>query len=187
MKAKHSDSLIIVWRIAQFEAKQLRASAIEPVHLFIALCKIVDVDLPELISKNMPDRNEILEESLRETRRIRTIFRVADVNAKILRRNLRRIFVREQSDARNPKPIRRSSASKDVFGEAEHFAEATNEKVYPVHLLYALMLSADKDRDTELAEMGISKKRLLNVAKRDVFTFRMQELSASKAARARLN
>lgn len=187
MRAKHSESLIVVWRIAEFEAKQLRASAIEPVHLLIGLCKIVDVDLPELISKNTLDRDEILEESLRETRRLRTVFRVAGVNAKILRRNLRRIFVREQSDVRNPKPLRRSSASKEIFGDAEHFAEGTNQVVYPVHLLYAILFSDDKDRDAVFADLDINKKRLLNVAKREVFAFQMQAISPSKAARARRN
>jgi len=187
MRPKHSDSLIIVWRIAEIEAKHLRASAIEPVHLLIGLCKIVDVDLPELISKNNPDRNEVLEELLRETRRVRTIFRVAGMNAKAVRRNLRRAFLGERFDSLDSTRLRRSSASKDVFADAEHFAQASDDPVYPIHLLYAVLLCTDKDRDATFADLGISTKRLLDVAKRDVLNFKLQTPSSTKAARAHRN
>ena len=187
MKSRHSASLLLVWRVAELEARRLRASMIEPIHLIIGLCKIVDLDLPELVSKDAPHREEILEESLREIRRVRTIFRVAGVNAKALRRNLRRVFVGERLDSRNSTQLRRSSASRDIFADAEHFAEATNQAVYPVHLLYAVLIFTDKDRDAVLADADISKKRLLDVAKRDIFAFQMQAISPSKAARARWN
>ena len=46
MKPLHSNSLILVWRVAEYEARNLKASMIEPSHLLLGLCKIVDVDLP---------------------------------------------------------------------------------------------------------------------------------------------
>src|ERR1700747_2049483 len=90
MKSHHSQSLISIWRIAEIEARHLNAPEIEPTHLLLGLCKVVDVDLPSIVSKDAPDRDEILEELLREVRRLRTVFRVAGVNAKALRRRLRR-------------------------------------------------------------------------------------------------
>jgi hypothetical protein len=37
MKSLHSDSLILVWRVAEFEARHSKASTIEPTHLLLGL------------------------------------------------------------------------------------------------------------------------------------------------------
>ena len=79
---KHSASLILVWRVAEFEARHAKASTIEPTHLLLGLCKVVDLDLPEFVAKDAPDRDEVLEELLREVRRLRTVFRAAGLDAK---------------------------------------------------------------------------------------------------------
>lgn len=187
MKPRHSNSLILVWRLAEFEARQLQASTIEPRHLLLGLCKVVDVDLVQLIATNAPDRDEMLEESLREVRKLRTIFRVAGVDAKVLRRCLRQASpdLRMFADAGN-KHLRRTPDTKDVFADAEHFAEATNGPVYPAHLLYAVLLSQDKDRDSVLAELNIDKRRWSTVAKRQVLTLQINAAD-SKAAKAQWN
>ena len=187
MKSRHSASLVLVWRIAEFEARHLNASKIEPIHLLLGLCKVVDVDLPTLISKEIPDRDEVLEESLREVRRLRTVFRVASVNAKALRRHLRRTSLEARFSFTESERLRRSSAAKDVFADAEHFAQASNQPVYPVHLLYASLVAEDKDRDMTLADLDISKRRLLNVTKRDALTFQVGPVSEAGGARTRWN
>ena len=88
MKSQHSNSLILVWRVAEFEARHCRKRpTIEPTHLLLGLCKVVDLDLPEFVSKDAPDRNEVLEELLREVRKLRTVFRAAGLDAKTFRRN----------------------------------------------------------------------------------------------------
>src|ERR1017187_5593435 len=87
---KHSNSLILVWQIAELEARRLHSENIEARHLLIGLCKIVDVDLPALVSHDTQDRDAVLEDLLREVRRLRTVFRTADVDARHLRRSLRR-------------------------------------------------------------------------------------------------
>jgi ATP-dependent Clp protease ATP-binding subunit ClpA len=187
MKPRHSASLLLVWKVAELEALHLNASKIEPVHLFLGLCKVVDVDLPELVSKNAPDRDEILEELLREVRRLRTIFRSAGPNAKALRRHLRRAAPEGRFSFVESEWLRRSSSAKEIFADAEHFAQASNQSVYPAHLLYATLLAEDKERDATLANLDISKKRLLGVAKRDVLTFQVGQVSSTRAARARWN
>jgi len=88
MLASHSSSLALVWLVAQFEARHLKASTLTPTHLLLGLCKIVDLDLTELVSKSAPDRDAVLEESLREVRKLRNVFRTAGVDAKQLRRTL---------------------------------------------------------------------------------------------------
>jgi len=165
---KHSNSLLFVWRIAELEARRLHTDVIEPAHLLIGLCKIVDVDLPELVSKDTPDRDAVLEELLREVRRLRTVFRTAGVDARLLRRSLRRTC-EGSHDVLVPKgPLHRSQAAKDVFADAEHFAEISGGVTFPIQLLHALLLSKDPDRDEVLSGVGVNVKRFQDTAKREV-------------------
>src|SRR5438132_12031177 len=107
MAPRHSASLILVWRVAEFEARNLNASTIEPTHLLLGLCKVVDLDLPELVAKDSPDRDEVLEELLREVRKLRTIFRDAGVDAKAFRRRLRRASRESRCSVNASEPLRR--------------------------------------------------------------------------------
>ncbi len=187
MKSRHSTSLLLAWRVAEAEARNLNGNAIEPTHLLLGLCKMVDLDLPEVISKDAPDRDDILEECLREIRKIRTVFQVAGVNPKILRRRLRRASPDRRFSLEESERLHRNSSAKQVFADAEHFARASNAAVYPVHLLYATLLAEDDDRDAILADFKMDKKRLLSVAKREVLTFQIGSASGTRAARARWN
>jgi hypothetical protein len=92
-----------------------------------------------------------------------------------------------QRNARQSEQLHRSSAAKQVFADAKHFAQLGNSTVYPVHLLYATLLAEDKRRDATLAELNADKKRLLIVAKRKVLTPQVGSASASKKARTRWN
>jgi ATP-dependent Clp protease ATP-binding subunit ClpA len=184
---KHSASLILVWRVAEFEARHAKASTIEPNHLLLGLCKVVDLDLPEFVAKDDPDRDEVLEELLREVRRLRTVFRAAGLNAKTFRRKLRRFSPERRFALDDSERLRRSSAAKQVFAEAEHFAQLGSSAVYPVHLLYAGLLADDEHRDATLAEMNVEKKHLLTVSKREVLGRQMGSASPSAKARTRWN
>lgn len=187
MKSRHSNSLILVWRVAEFEARHQKASVIEPTHLLLGLCKVVDLDLTEIVSKETPDRDEVLEELLREVRRLRTIFRTAGLDAKILRRHLRRPSQDQRFALDESERLHRSFAAKRVFADAEHFAQLGGGAVYPIHLLYATLLSEDEQRDATLTNLGVDKKRLLTVAKREVLMPQIGASSGSKKERARWN
>jgi len=167
MKPLHSNSLILVWRVAEYEARNLKASMIEPSHLLLGLCKIVDVDLPALVAKDIADRDEILEELLREVRRLRNIFRAAGLNARAFRRRLRAKGGGNRFTLSEARRLRRSKNAKQVFVDAEHFAAIANSPVYPTHLLYAALLTDDESRDAIMNELAIDKNRLRQVAKRE--------------------
>jgi ATP-dependent Clp protease ATP-binding subunit ClpA len=184
---KHSASLIMVWRVAEFEARNAKTSTIEPNHLLLGLCKMVDLDLPEFVAKDSPDRDEVLEELLREVRRLRTVFRAAGLDAKTFRRKLRRVSAERRFTLDNSERLRRSSAAKRIFAEAEHFAQLGSSAVYPVHLLYACLLGDDEHRDATLNELKVEKKRLLTVSKREVLGKQMGSTSPSAKARTRWN
>lgn len=187
MKPSHSNSLILIWRVAEFEARHQNASTIEPTHLLLGLCKVVDLDLPELVSKDSPDRDEVLEELLREVRKLRTVFRAAGLDARTFRRRLRRTAPERRFSLAESERLRRSSAAKQVFVDAEHLAQLGTGTVYPVHLLYATLLAEDKYRDAMLTELNADKRRLLTVAKREVLPPQVRSGSDSKKARTRWN
>ena len=187
MKSRHSSSLVLSWRVAEFEARHQNASTIEPTHLLLGLCKVVDLDLPELVAKDSPERDEVLEELLREVRKLRTVFRAAGLDAKAFRRRLRRASPERRFSLAESERLRRSSAAKQVFADAEHFAQLGSGTVYPVHLLYATLLAEDKHRDATLTELNIEKKRLMSVAKREVVMPQLGSASVSKKARTRWN
>ena len=187
MKSRHSNSLILVWRVAEFEARHSKASTIEPTHLLLGLCKVVDLDLTEFVSKDLPDRDEVLEELLREVRKLRTVFRAAGLDAKMFRRRLRRASPERRFALDDSERLRRSPAAKQVFADADHFAQLGSSTVYPVHLLYATLLAEDKHRDATLAELKVEKKRLMSVAKREVLMPQLGSASSSKKSRTRWN
>ncbi len=168
MKPRHSDSLLLIWRLAEFEARQLKSAIIEPTHLLLGLCKSVDLDLSAIVSKASPDHDEVLEELLREVRRLRTIFRATGLDARIFRRALRRVSGGNRTAQSESQRLRRSKSAKLVFSDAEHFAEMSNCMVFPVHLLYAVVLVEDHSRDTVLKDCGVELKRLEQVAKREL-------------------
>jgi hypothetical protein len=114
MNPRHSDSLLLVWQVAELEARRLHAEFIEPSHLLIGVCKIVDLDLPALVSKETPDRDAVLEELLREVRRVRTVFRTAGVDACKLRRLVRRTCEGSRDVVVPKGRLHRTQASKNL-------------------------------------------------------------------------
>lgn len=167
MKPKHSDSLLITWEVADWEAHQMRAEYLEPIHLLIGICKMVDLDLPALVSKDNPDRDSVLEELLREVRRIRTVFSTAHVDARVLRRRLRQLYAHSDDGIVRKGRLHRSETSKEIFSDAEHFAEISGSTVLPVHLLYALLLSKDDERDAVMSKLHFNASRLRGAVKRE--------------------
>lgn len=167
MKPSPSHSLLLVWQIAEMETRHLHTEVIAPHHLLIGLCKIVDVDLPSLLPKDAPDRDAILEELLREVRRVRTVFHTTKIDPRTLRRNLRRASEGSHDVALPKGTLHRTTASKDVFADAERFAEVAGSPVFPIHLLYALVLTKDLDRDAVLSDLGCSLARLVAATKQE--------------------
>jgi len=172
MSARISKSLVLIWQLAEFEARQLRAVLIEPQHLLLGLCKSVDVDLMALPIKDSPDRDEVLEELLREVRRLRTDFRAAGLDPRAFRRALRQKWVGSQGAEQESKRLHRSKDSKAIFSEAEHLAELSSSPVFPVHLLYTVVCMKDELRDQLLDLHGVEPARLLKLAKRDAIPLR---------------
>ena len=168
MTPAHSNSLLLVWKVAELEARRLKAQFLEPSHLFLGLCKTVSLDLPSLVSKDKPDRDAVLEEFLREIRRVREVFSQAGFDARRFRRHFRAALGAGSSAQATAGRLHRTDAAKEVFAAAEGFAALANSPVYPVHLLYASLVAEDEKRDEVLAALGTEKKPLQEAAKAEV-------------------
>jgi hypothetical protein len=92
MKATHSKSLLLVWSVAEAEARRLGAEELDSAHFLIGLGKAVDVDWIEAVRKDAPDRADTVEEMLREMRVLREDLDALGLRPKALRRKLRSLL-----------------------------------------------------------------------------------------------
>jgi len=188
MKVQYGDSLYFVWRVAQLEGRRLRASTLDPVHLIIALAKMVDIDFIDLVPKDAPNRDARIEELLRETRRLRTIFQKAGLDPKIFRRRLRGNVPEPRFAPEESEILHRSVEAKQVFSEADNLAEQGGQRhVFPAHLLLAVLMAKDDTRDQVLVDLGIKKRRLLDATRREVFIIGHSHLPGSQSRNAGRN
>jgi hypothetical protein len=58
--------------------------------------------------------------------------------------------------------------AKKTFADADHLAQLAGTPVYPVHLLYAVLLHEDEAILATFGSIGIESKRLEEVARREV-------------------
>jgi len=161
-KARHSRSLYLIWQLAELEARRLDSPVIKPLHLLLALSKSVDVGLPSIVSKELSNRDAVLEECLREVRRLRSLFSAAGLNGAIFR-SLRCIPTKQDALVSGPGALHRSRAAMEVFAAAEHYAGLRKCVVYPVYLLLAVLCTEDPQRDLVFKETGVSRERLHEV------------------------
>ena len=187
MNPRHSTSLLLVWRIAELEAHHLKAPFLEPSHLLLGLCKVVDLDLPTLVTRETPDRDAVLEELLRETRRLREVFRRAAFNAQRFRRRFRQVLTTGSSVMEARGRLHRTDDAKDAFVEAERTACLGDGAVFPVHLLHAVLAGKDPARDEVLTELGIEKGCLHEAAKRAVIPPRGPAAASTSKDKTRWN
>jgi ATP-dependent Clp protease ATP-binding subunit ClpA len=166
-KTKFSASALVIWRLAELEARNLGSREIEPTHLLLGLAKSVDVDLPAVLDKATPDYNDTLEELLREVRRIRTAFGNAEADPKVLRRRLRKLAMNGRAPAVAEEHLHRSDRTKRIFLNASQLAEIAGGTLYPVHLMLAVLLASDERRDEILEELGVNGKRLAQAARQE--------------------
>jgi hypothetical protein len=112
----------------------------------------------------------LLEELLREFRRLRESFGSAGFDAMRFRRHYRTVLP-EGSAGLNPTVARlhRNDAAKDLFSEAEGIAAISGGVVYPVHLLYALLAEGDSQREKAMATVGSNEARLRQTLKQHLF------------------
>ncbi len=187
MKARLPASTVVVWRLAELEARRAQAIHIEPSHLLLALCRIIDLDLVALVPKDLPNRHDVLEEVLREVRRLRDVFCAAALDAGKFRRRLRQSIPAGNFVVASAEPLHRSDAAKEVFADAERYAELSGGSVLPVHLLFAVLLTKEAQRDVLLAEFDVDKSKLERIVRVALLSNGRPAQNSSDEMKRRLN
>jgi ATP-dependent Clp protease ATP-binding subunit ClpC len=142
----HSDGLVLVWRIAQIEALNAGANAIEPIHFFLGFLKVVDVDLQKLFSTNNKPEQK-LEKIVKEVSEIKICFDASSINTTRSRRRIRR-ELKDLSESNETttkqEQLRRSKKSRFLFEIAEGF-EQNGNSVTPLILLRAILKTSEEE------------------------------------------
>jgi hypothetical protein len=134
----------------------------------------VDIDVPASIPAGIAQREMLLEELLREFRRLRETFASAGFDAMLFRRHYRTVLP-EGSAGLNPTVARlhRNDSARDAFTEAEKIAAVSGDVVLPmlpIHLLYSLLTEDDPQREKAIAAVGTNEARLRQTIKQQLFS-----------------
>lgn len=167
--AEPSMGVLLVWEVAALEASAATHATIKPGHFFIALCKVCDIPLPEMMGNVPPEAAADAERICQEIDELRCVFSHAGVNVTYARRRLRALLGTEGL-APVDGIMHRNVASRRLFEEADRLASDAGMATFrPVHLLLAL-LRADGPWQQVLAEMGVARERLEQVAQSAALT-----------------
>ncbi|SRR5258706_7948102 len=145
---KHIDSLVLVWHIADIEARHLGSRQIEPSHLFLGLLKAVDLDLEKALARAT---GIDLPSVLAETEFLRSCFGEYDLDTTRIRRRFRR-YLKKGEPIDVGIRLRRSQKAREVFALAEKLAAPSGGMVHPLHLAVALLQLQDGSIESILEE-----------------------------------
>lgn len=70
----HTDSLLLVWRLAEIEAINMKSEWIETVHFVLGLLKSADIDIRSLLAKGGHSDQDTIDEIERGIGLVRECF-----------------------------------------------------------------------------------------------------------------
>jgi len=158
----HTDSIVLIWKVAAAEAAALKQEFIEKEHLFIALFKtheFLQGDYRKHLGQEFSV--DILKEELSP---ILSALEKSHVNPKYLRRRIRALLGEGGFERSEGAMIHRSEECKEYFNKAEKAAELErNPFLYPVHLFKALLLDPGPHIEKALRDLKTSPGDILAV------------------------
>lgn len=155
-------------KIADFEARQVGASSTEKSHLFLAILKSVDVDLAT-IDFGLPllQRDPVLISMLSENTKLREIYSLGKVDARVLRKTYReQIRISGQPNENGSEILNYASCTVSCVQLAKK--NAIGEKVSSLQLLKVLLEENVAQRNEIMEKMGVSKSDLLNALELEI-------------------
>lgn len=152
-----SNGIILTWMVADGEARAAGASVLEPAHLLIALCKLCDLPLEEILQGNLPEAGRVLPELEAEVDELRNAFEAGRVDQTHFRRRLRSLIAAYPHPINEGEHIHRSKNARRAFARAETSALERNDRVRPIHLLAALLETDDPPWRRLFSEMDVSE------------------------------
>jgi hypothetical protein len=168
---RYADSLLLVWKLAELEAINLKSEQIHPPHFFLGLLKIVDIDLGKVLAKEgRVAEDGAVDEIERDVLLVRECFDEFGVNTTSARRMLRRILPRGMSESDLERGrLHRSSESREAFSGAERVAQVFfGGDVRALHMLFALLKNRNNNIDTILKDSECPAAKLRSFAVRQL-------------------
>ncbi len=162
---RHADSLILVWRLAELEARHSQSYEIEPIHFFLGLLKVVDLDVARLAENWRSEGRDSVEQVVADISSLRKAFSASFIETTSLRRRLRHKLGKGANDTKEAS--RRSSKARDAFKQAESMG---SDVVRPCHLLLGLIEAKLAELDQILVESAVDAEKLALAAKASCVT-----------------
>ena len=159
---EYSDGVIVAWHLAALEAGAAAHATIKPGHLFIALCKVCDLPLPDAIGmadeQDLRSRLPLLEAEVEE---IRQVFKRTGLDPRHFRRRLRTALGTEGESPADG-VMHRSPDARRLFDRAEQLCGVSRAQcLRPVHILWALCEMEESPWGYLAGEMQIDRIGLL--------------------------
>jgi ATP-dependent Clp protease ATP-binding subunit ClpC len=140
---KHSNALLIAWRLAELEAANLRAEELEPVHFLMALLKLCEFDIESILSENTSLTDLRIQRETESVHQLASCFNQVGLETTRTRRRLRRSMPPGNGTIEMGQHVRRSAVTKEVFTEAEELALShCCDAVEPLHLMASIVENA---------------------------------------------
>jgi ATP-dependent Clp protease ATP-binding subunit ClpC len=158
---RHSNALLIVWRLAELEAANQRSAELEPVHFFLGLLKIGELDIEPILSESSTQTNSQIQREVESVQEMAACFSQVGLETTQTRRRLRRSLPTGSWAGEMGQHIRRSEDSRDLFTKAEALAvKYGSEMVEPLHLLVGIMDAQCSWVTAALERSGITENEL---------------------------
>lgn len=161
---KHSDALLIAWRLAELEAANLGSSEIEPVHFFLGLLKLSELEIEPILAKNMTlNKSQTLRE-IEFVQQMASCFFNVGLETTQTRRRLRRSLTPGSGEIEVGEHVRRGMASREVFSRAHELVSLYgSDSVQPLHLLASIVAADCPTVSAALGGLGIDANEFSDV------------------------
>ena len=154
----HSNALLIAWRLAELEAANLRSAELEPIHFFLGLLKLSELDLEPILAENTSLSNAQILREIESVQQMASCFSLLGMETTQTRRRLRRSLPSGSGEVETGQHFRRGMASRDVFSRADELALTHgSDSVQPLHLLSSIVDSDCPWVSAALERSGITE------------------------------
>ncbi|PAW70566.1 MAG: hypothetical protein B9S38_07635 [Verrucomicrobiia bacterium Tous-C4TDCM] len=132
-----SPSIDITWSLAEAEAAHAGFSEIGLAHLWVGVCKAVEVSVSELLKAANPELQAMEEQVEADFQEVREAFSAVGLSPKVLRRAIRAELGKRSG--KFARPFHRSPALRVVFEQGSTLVPVNGGRLQPAHLLVALI------------------------------------------------
>lgn len=166
----YTDSVVLIWQVAAWEAVRLKHGFIEKEHVFSALCRAHELLQDKTLNQiGITVPVEAIREELSP---VLSAIEANHINPWYMYWKIRTFPGEEGHEHKKGEVIHRSEECKRYFQKADELAKEYGAVfLYPVHLFTALLLEPVPNMERVLKDLGVTPQRLLEtIRKKEVST-----------------